>query len=387
MPLRRGPAAGFASAASLRSTSAPALSSTRTTSIRPSRTAKSSGVNPDLQRASEVGPGLDEQLDDLGVPVGRRPHQRGLALAVLRVHLRPGVEQRLHRPDAAGAGGGHQGRLAAAQRGVRVGAGRRAAARRSPRCRSCRPATAASRRSGSRPSRRRRPRAAASPSPGRRDRPPSAGPSCRRPGRRSTSALSLEQRADARPVGLLGGVGQRALCGAAAASAIADDEQRSAEAAARTRCASDHRTVGSLRSRSDRQRLEQLVDLAAGCRRTSRGGRRPCRAASGAGWPAASACRSGCAARPSCRRPRRRRRGSAGSCGRGRSGCPCRCRRGRANGRAASRCLPAWPSACARNSANSETWNWLIFAIRAILSGSLPWCVSGWCGSETPISG
>ena len=32
------------------------------------------------------------------------------------------------------------------------------------------------------------------------------------------------------------------------------------------------------------------------------------------------------------------------------------------------------------NSANSETWNWLILAILAILSGSFPWCVSGWCG-------
>ena len=40
-----------------------------------------------------------------------------------------------------------------------------------------------------------------------------------------------------------------------------------------------------------------------------------------------------------------------------------------------------------KNSANSETWNCLILATFAIFSGSLPWCVSGWCGSETPISG
>src|SRR5262245_26972505 len=40
-----------------------------------------------------------------------------------------------------------------------------------------------------------------------------------------------------------------------------------------------------------------------------------------------------------------------------------------------------------RNSANSETWNWLIFASLAIFAGSLPWCDSGWCGSGTPTSG
>ena len=41
----------------------------------------------------------------------------------------------------------------------------------------------------------------------------------------------------------------------------------------------------------------------------------------------------------------------------------------------------------ARNSAKSDTWKLLIFAILAILSGSLPWWVSGWWGSDTPISG
>ena len=40
-----------------------------------------------------------------------------------------------------------------------------------------------------------------------------------------------------------------------------------------------------------------------------------------------------------------------------------------------------------RNSANSDTWNWLIFATLASLAGLFPWCDSGWCGSGTPISG
>ena len=37
--------------------------------------------------------------------------------------------------------------------------------------------------------------------------------------------------------------------------------------------------------------------------------------------------------------------------------------------------------------AKSETWNWLILAIFASFSGSLPWWLVGWCGSGTPISG
>ena len=38
-------------------------------------------------------------------------------------------------------------------------------------------------------------------------------------------------------------------------------------------------------------------------------------------------------------------------------------------------------------SANSDTWKRLMSATLAIFSGSLPWCVSGWWASATPISG
>ena len=154
--------------------------------MRPSRAAKSIGVKPDLQRAACVSaPALDEQPDDVGVAVVRRPHQGGLALAVLRVHFRAGVEQRPHGADAAGAGGGHQRGLAAAERGVRRPRRPRAAVR----TMSALPFVQASdeRRDavavlGLRARRRRR--SGVSPPPARRDTRPSAGPSCRPPGRR-----------------------------------------------------------------------------------------------------------------------------------------------------------------------------------------------------------
>ena len=89
-------------------TSAPAFSRTATTSVRPSRTAKSRGVNPDERRV-EVGPRREERLDDLGVALGRRPHQGRLPAPLLRVHVGPAGEQRLHGIELPGARGGHQG--------------------------------------------------------------------------------------------------------------------------------------------------------------------------------------------------------------------------------------------------------------------------------------
>ena len=54
----------------------------------------------------------------------RGPHQRGLPVPILpRIHVGAVREQHLRRLDAAGAGGGHQRRLAFGAGRVRIGAG------------------------------------------------------------------------------------------------------------------------------------------------------------------------------------------------------------------------------------------------------------------------
>ena len=91
--------------------------------------------------------------------------------------------------------------------------------------------------------------------------------------------------------------------------------------------------------------------------------------------------------RPSCFRRRRPPPGSAGSRDRARSALPMPLPY-RYMEWSSSVPLPSGVAfSFSRKYANSDTWNALIFATFASFSGSLPWCVSGWCGSGTPISG
>ena len=60
-------------------TSTPAARNARTVSMWPSRTAKKNGVNPESSCRVDVGSSVDQRADDGGVPLGRRPHQGGLA--------------------------------------------------------------------------------------------------------------------------------------------------------------------------------------------------------------------------------------------------------------------------------------------------------------------
>ena len=132
-------------------TSAPAFSRTRTTSVRPSRTAKNRGVNPEGSGVRKSAPACEQRLDDRRMPLGRRPHQGRLPAPFPGVDVGPPGEQRLHGPELPGARGGHQGRLVAAEPRVRVGAGVEQQLDHRLVRRSCRPARGASRRSGSRP--------------------------------------------------------------------------------------------------------------------------------------------------------------------------------------------------------------------------------------------
>ena len=72
----------------------------------------------------EAGADLDQHLHDRRVAFGRRPHQRGLLVLLVRaVHLRAAPEERFDRGERPDARGRHQRRFAAGQRRVRVGAG------------------------------------------------------------------------------------------------------------------------------------------------------------------------------------------------------------------------------------------------------------------------
>ena len=90
-------------------------------SMRPSRTAKNIGLNPDRSDGVDVGPGIENRVDDPEVPLGRRPHQRGLPAPLARVRIRAVGQQRLHRPETARPRRGHEDGLAAQQPDVRVG--------------------------------------------------------------------------------------------------------------------------------------------------------------------------------------------------------------------------------------------------------------------------
>ncbi len=125
---------------------------------RPSRTANSSGVKPDGRRVRKSAPASMSACTTAAWPSAAAHIS---AVCPRRSSLRvdtsaPRDEQRLHGLERAGARGGHQRRLAARQRARSDRRRPSAAARPSRRCRSCRPARAASRRSGSPPSRWRR---------------------------------------------------------------------------------------------------------------------------------------------------------------------------------------------------------------------------------------
>ena len=78
---------------------------------------------PDPRARLHVGPGVEQHLGHAGMPLRHRPHQGGLVFhGFAGVHVGAVGEQGRHRADAAGAGGGHQRRLAARQGGVGRGA-------------------------------------------------------------------------------------------------------------------------------------------------------------------------------------------------------------------------------------------------------------------------
>ena len=85
---------------------------------------KQEGREAGRQTRANVRAGGDQRLRDVGMTFGGGPHERGLAARlVFAVSRRAVREQRFDRGEVAGARGGHQRRLAARQRQVRVGAG------------------------------------------------------------------------------------------------------------------------------------------------------------------------------------------------------------------------------------------------------------------------
>ena len=272
-------------------TSAPAFSSTRTTSMRPSRTANSSGVKPDGRRASEIGAGLDQRparrRRGLPPPPTSAPSARaGRPCALTSRAVRQAAPSRRRALPVRAAvisavsppGSAAFGSAPAFEQQLDHRA----------RCRSCRPARAASRRSDSPPSRWRR--------------------------RAPAASRSLQIVVVRRPVQRRHAVGLRrvhvdALLRAArerCARSICSRPHPPAARRRRRRATAARRAAAAMQPAAERvathhagtrqlhghQSDEQFVDLALCCRRRRRGGRRPCRAASGADWPAASAPRT-----------------------------------------------------------------------------------------------
>ena len=97
----------------------------------PARTANSSGVNPPFERALTSAPASTSARDDVGVVLGRRPHQRasGRASCSFAFTSAPCASSSLTAVDVAGPRGRHQRRLAFGQRRVRHRRPPRAAAR------------------------------------------------------------------------------------------------------------------------------------------------------------------------------------------------------------------------------------------------------------------
>jgi hypothetical protein len=76
---------------------------------------------PRRQGSSIIGARVDQRLHHVGMPFGRRPHHRGLTTPFLGVDFGAMLDKCFDRVEHAGARGGHQGRFAAAQGGVRIG--------------------------------------------------------------------------------------------------------------------------------------------------------------------------------------------------------------------------------------------------------------------------
>ena len=142
----------------------------------------------------------------------------------------------------------------------------------------------------------------ASPYSSRRGTPPSGAPSCHRPAARSRRLSFQAEHELPSAVLLLGGVGQRRLCGARCGR---QEQPRNAAPQMANRC-SIH--VNSRRHALRSKAARKAHRPCRRCRRTNRAGRRLCRAASGADWPAAWPLCSGYGGRRACSRPRRRRR-------------------------------------------------------------------------------
>ncbi len=84
-------------------------------------------LSAEFLRGIHVGAGLDEKLHGLEVSGPRRQHQRRFALAVGRVGGRPGPEQGVHDRRAADRGGLMERRHAIAARDARLRARARSA--------------------------------------------------------------------------------------------------------------------------------------------------------------------------------------------------------------------------------------------------------------------
>ncbi len=286
----------------------PASSSRSTTSVRPSRTAKNNGVKPGLERRAKVRPGLDQRIDDRDMTIGRRPHQSRLTLPLLGVHVGACSEQRLDRSELARACRRHQGRFAAAQRRVRIGSrfkqqfdDRRVSVLAGERKRRDTVAILGLDVGTGSNNQLRRLRS-------RRGRRPSGARSSRRLAARSRRRLA---RARSRAAAA-------SFCLTASASGDSDSaadvpvtsktlnstvkivtsraicpncpslDPESCILQSPSRSVVPSRVAGS----PTRQEVQTVRPPGPGCRRTTHAGLRLCSAASGAGWPAALACRT-----------------------------------------------------------------------------------------------
>jgi hypothetical protein len=80
-------------------------------------------LKPVLDTAFRIGADLDQRSDDIGMPFGGRPHDRGLPAPRLGdVHIGAIEHELAYRIEIAGAGRDHHGRLAVPSRRARIGA-------------------------------------------------------------------------------------------------------------------------------------------------------------------------------------------------------------------------------------------------------------------------
>ena len=74
-----------------------------------------------IKRETEIGAGLDQGFDHLGVPFGSGPHEGRLTVPLQRVGIGAIGEQGFHGFEASRARRSHQDRLTSGTRGVGVG--------------------------------------------------------------------------------------------------------------------------------------------------------------------------------------------------------------------------------------------------------------------------